>query len=213
MSAYCKYIYSTGKYAGKQCDIRPAGGTPQQPAGDYCYKHKVIAAKKANRAKATAAISADPIFSSAAEPAKESETNAKKKFSVFNCTINSQKNYATMSAEDKLKFKRFVDWLFLPSGETALKFMTDAKAPDMRNILEAKAEHHFEVGDLGKLHAHGQILVTHTGHITFWANKVREAARKILGYTIHWDCQASSNHVAAYAEYMRKKNSADPVKF
>lgn len=206
--ATCKYVYAVGKYAGKQCDIRPG-------SGDFCYKHKAIAAKTAARKVATEAIAADPIFGG--KQGQVAAAGPKKRFSVFNCTINSQKNYSTMSDEEKTRFRDFVDWLFDPSGSTALKFMTDQKAPPGEsgqllpgrgNIVEAKAEHYFEVGDLGKLHAHGQIQVVHTGHITFHANRVRAAAKKILGYTIHWDCQATSDHARAYSEYMRKKVAA-----
>lgn len=193
--ANCAHTYATGKHSGKHCDIIPA-------SGKYCYKHKKMHAKQDERKHAVDAIVNDPVFSNISTGSKK-----KLRYSNWYITLNSNQVFENMTTEQKKLFKEFCDYTF--SREGIQHFITDTTANDLSAIVKLEISHYYENGGTqGRLHLHALLAVEHTGNLRLQANALRAAAKKILGYTIYFNSNVSTDHAKAYAEYIRKNNSS-----
>ena len=66
-------------------------------------------------------------------------------------------------------------------------FLSDASAPDLRNIIDIKCEHYYEIGsEKGRLHAHAILWVDHTGKFTLNNSRIKEYAQAAseLGFAL-----------------------------
>lgn len=193
----CDYIFQKGKKAGSKCVIKP------KSPNSLCWRHIKMA-----ETPAPIDLNDDPIFGSGSTITKDVVAPKKINYSIWNITINSNRDYTKMSDIDKERFKSFADYLFTP--DTFRRYITDSKPGD--NIIEINVEKYFEVGEsVKRLHLHGQLSTKHRGHLRLEANKIRAVAEKILGYKIHLDSVVTSDHVRAYAEYMKKKSTNNEI--
>ena len=198
----CNHTFSKGTKSGQTCKKKPRGGAT------YCYKHSKTTPDKSERANA---IKDDPIFNNS----KTIVTTAapKERYSVWLGTINSQLDYSKMTDKQKRDFKDFSDYLL--NRDNLIRYLTDAKSPDdvNQNVRELSVEHYFEVGgSQNRLHLHFQLAITHTGHFSLECNKIREIAKKILGYNIYLNAPVQSDPVRAYAAYIKKMQDSSVVK-
>eukprot|EP01127_Copromyxa_protea_P013364 TRINITY_DN358_c1_g2_i5.p2 TRINITY_DN358_c1_g2~~TRINITY_DN358_c1_g2_i5.p2 ORF type:complete len:205 (+),score=28.35 TRINITY_DN358_c1_g2_i5:1103-1717(+) len=189
----CKHVGSRGKSEGVACRNR---ANPN--FGDFCAKHKKV--KRAT-------IQSDEVFGSgekAAEPAEK--VTPKHKHSVWLLTLNSQKDIAKMSAEQKQEFKDLGDFIF--SEENIAKYLIDRNSPDdpTKNIVKLAIEHTFEFGaSKGRVHMHGILNLTHTGHYSVNQAAIRQLAEKVLGYKVHFNAKGSADQDAAMRAYIQKQ--------
>jgi hypothetical protein len=196
----CEYIYKSGRHAGERCEIRPTNGEKM------CYKHKKAAEMKSFRAHTADSLIVDPIFA-APGATRPATPPAKHRYSNWMITINSNVSYDKMSANDKKLFKDFIDFVF--SRDNIEKFLTDSTGGGAKNIVKLGVEHYFEVApNNGRLHMHGLLSLEHTGNFRLEFNRIREAARRILGRNIHLSAPVSGDQSKAYAQYAAKKASS-----
>jgi len=203
MSAHCGYVYKSGRHAGEHCEIRPTNGER------FCYKHKKAAEKRSVRVHESDALGSDSVFAAPGATREPAKAAPKRRFSNWMITINSNQDYSKMSADEKKLFKDFIDYTF--DRNNIVKFLTDTTSGNHDNIVNLMVEHYFEVGPInGRLHMHGLLSVEHTGNFRLEFNRIRDAARRILGRTIHLSAPVSGDQSKAYAQYAQKKATMGP---
>ena len=196
MSEKCIYVTKTGR----TCRLN-------QKVNGYCNKHK-----NTIKAKEGYDLSKDEVFGNPDK--KEPEVKKEKvSYSNFKITINSQKDITKMSKEQKETFKKFIDFIF--HDDNLELFLIDVSNKDgvfNDNIIDITKDYYFEVGDeQHRLHTHAQLNLKHKGYYKFNISAIREMAKKILGYSLHINVQASSDPVAAWNNYIKKKSTANVI--
>lgn len=205
----CNYRFVKGAKAGVQCD---------QP-GRYngkCCRHKtkipgshavnvssMVEEKKANN---TEKLKEDEIFNDMVQEKQPDEP--KHKSSVWRFTINSNTDYDKMTKDDKLRFRRFMEYVFDENG--IFDFLADLNSiNDSRaNVDEMNIEYYFENSSKNLLHAHGILRIKHHGCFRLKLNEIRNLARTVFGKNIHIDAPVSSDYDTAWEEYIKKHGVA-----
>jgi hypothetical protein len=199
MSGICRHVGTRGNSAGVKCHNRANHGL-------YCVRHK--------KKTVSTDLSRDEVFGSEkAAPAPATAGNERKqRFSTYRWTVNSQKDLSGMSAEQKQRFKRAIEFVF--NEATFCKYMVDRTSPEdpCKNAGKMKIEYYFEVGEQQhRLHVHGVVDLAHYGNYQIQVDKVRAVLERILGYKVHFNCQGSANSEAAWKAYIQKKQEATEV--
>lgn len=188
----CQYLYYKGKLKGKRCETRTKG--------KYCYRHKDCAAANPENNKSNQ-LKNDPVFNSGSD-GKEPE---KLYSSVFLLTINRNRTLENMSQDEKIQFRKFVD--FILERENLVKdFINDATCDDPNETIESiQIERYFEQGPLNHLvHAHAYINIQHRGHISLNVADIRALSRKIFPENIYINVMVTSDPSVGYRNYIRK---------
>lgn len=197
---HCNYKYLQGKKKDTKCNVKVRDGK------EYCSKHKKSVEKNIE-IKNNKSINDDPIFNNNVK-IPEDASKQKTKKSIFNITINSNKNYYKMSDDEKLNFKKLIEYLFNPESPAILKYLEDATNIDdsNSNLKETITDFKFEVSNSQKLHTHAYLDLTHTGFYKINQQKLREVVNKFLGYTTHINIssQKISSNSNSWSEYMAK---------
>lgn len=190
---YCKHIILNGKRKGQYCN--------KKVNSQYCKPHKRI-----NEKYQKSIVTRDKNLGDLKHVGDK-----KLRYSYFNITLNYQKNYYSLTEEEKNIYKKFTYDLF--KKHRLLKFMEDKHSNDIhRNIETIKSNYIFEVGKkFLKLHVHGYYRIVHTSHLTLYANKLRDYAYEKLGYNIHVNIKPHSNHNKNWESYMRKNLEGEKV--
>lgn len=196
----CQFKFKIGAKRGTEC-----GKKLSKKSAEYCTFH-IRDIARTGKLKTNATISDDVVFNNTPAPDIK---NRKEKKSIFNITINSNKNYYNMTAEDKTKFKRLIDYLFTGSQPNILKYLFDATEPTnpMTNIINFHSGATFEVANSNhRLHSHATLEITHNGFYQIRAPDLRTIINKFLGYVCHINIssQKISTNSSAWADYMRK---------
>lgn len=194
----CSHVILTGKNKGQLCKNKAT-------QSNYCGAHHKMMNKKVDRKKGSQSLHEDAIFRN---PNSETKKPKRKiRYSSFLITVNSQKDFQTMTAEAKKEFKDFVDFVFSP--DEIRNFLTDTTSSDVdKNIVKLTIEHHFEIGEKnGRLHMHAILNIEHTGNFRLEANNIRQVAQRILGYKIHLDVRGSGNPTKAMEQYASKNSN------
>lgn len=219
MANQCKWILKTGPYAGKVCG--------NNCFREFCSQHNKLYVNSLRRTDAIRSLinsEANPIFGGVnaridtniadadniaddiGPPAQAGGGYEKHKWSVYLITINSQKDALSMSEDDRANFKSFIDKNVL--GDGVFKYFEDKKSPKnpRKNMINVLQDGKYEIGEMqGRLHFHGIIRIEHTGLLQFHATKLRNDAKKELGYPIYLASPVSSDPIAAYQQYFEKK--------
>ena len=162
--------------------------------------------RRKSKLKPAIDLSSDSVLGIDA-PAKGTRGSEKKKprSSVCAVTINLNKPYDGLSADEKARFKQFADYLF--DKRNIVKYLTDQTNPSdpKKNIDNLQLDYNFEVGRLhGLLHLHGLIRIQHHGFYRLRLNDIREVARRMFGHAIHLNAPVSGDPIAAWQAYMKK---------
>lgn len=189
-----------GRYNGKCCKHKPK----EEPTG---MKYKTA---KVRAAENTEKLRDDEIFNEDVRDAVPEET-APQKSSVWTFTINSNTDYDKMTKSEKLKFKRFMKYVF--DEESIFDFITDLQSPEdsRQNIDAAGVDYYFENSSKNLLHAHGILRIKHRGHLRLELNKIRALAREIFGKNIHIDAPVGSDYIGSWENYMKKNGIAGKI--
>ena len=199
MTKKCDYILTIGKNKGNHC---PYNGIHTHNDQVYCKKH--LDKFKRDETQ-TNTINNDPVFKDNFEPTEE---QVKTKKSIFNITINSNKNYYNMTDQEKLKFKKVIEYLFYQDNlKNYLKDMSNPTNP-LENIINMRSDYKFEVGDkLSKLHVHGIIDITHNGFYQIKTQLMRTVLNRYLDSNVHLNIQAQkSASSSAWDRYINKNH-------
>eukprot|EP01127_Copromyxa_protea_P018775 TRINITY_DN597_c0_g3_i8.p1 TRINITY_DN597_c0_g3~~TRINITY_DN597_c0_g3_i8.p1 ORF type:complete len:120 (+),score=17.82 TRINITY_DN597_c0_g3_i8:418-777(+) len=117
-----------------------------------------------------------------------------------------------MSVDEKREFKNLADFIF--SEENVAKYLIDRNSPHdpTKNIVKLSSEHYFEVGGKqGRLHMHGVLKLTHTGHYQMNEAAIRQLAEEVLGYKVHFNAKGNSDQDAATQAYIKKQQGDNAV--
>lgn len=196
----CEWIIDRAPKKGQRCQIKPIEGRT------FCSKHNKRMASR--EARQPAKLDTDEVFGTPA-PAPRN------KFSVFNFTFSTNRDVDKLSREQKLVFKTAVDGLFDPGQNGIIGYLRDSKSEDpAQNIVKSQTLFRYEVGSREhRLHAHCQLLLEHTGHYRIDTAALREDLKNQTGYVIYVKVDAQTDHVAAYAAYITKRDAAIPYDF
>lgn len=192
----CTHILEKGKNKGSRC------GKNASPGKEKCYIHSKPTKDR------EIDLSNDPIFSQKQEQKPKKDNS---KYSIYHITINTNKNYNTMTPEQKEDFKAYSVYLFGEKG--FLKYIKDLTNPEsLNNILKTKMEYYFEVGSkLHRLHLHAIVKIKHIGYMKFMANELRENSKNMLGYPIHLNSPVSNDAIKSWEKYIQKKQNSNVI--
>jgi hypothetical protein len=193
----CQHIGTRGKSAGIACKNKANHGS-------FCAKHKKVERQP---------LQQDVVFGdpNAAAPVPR-EKGPKLKYSSFKFTLNSQKDFAKMTVDEKQKFKHIVEHIF--TDEELPKYLIDRTNPEdaSKNIVELHCEYYFEVGEAqGRLHCHGIIKLTHTGNYQMAQDRIRMMCERVLGNKIHFNVVGSADTEMMWQAYIKKAQAANKV--
>lgn len=191
----CKHIMIKGPRKGEMCQKKIKSGT-------LCSSHKQK--RKKPKAKAKANLLNDPIFNK--NVIKEDPRTVERK-SIFNITLNSNKKYDNMSKQDKIKFKKIVEYVFNNNNFT--KYLVDKSTPDNNhnNLKNINVKYSFEVGgQQNRLHSHIQVDLSHTGFYQIKSMILREFINRAFNNKVHLNIQAQkiSTNSTSWSEYIKK---------
>jgi len=200
----CCYKFVVGKKKGESCINKLA-----KRDNEYCAKHRKIM-DKINSKKAKMNFNIDPVFNDA--PKTPVVRDVKELKSIYNITINSNKNYYDMSDEQKQKFKTLITYLFDKENPAIVKYLEDATNKDnpKEHLIKFDSEFRFEVSPSHKLHTHAQFDTTHTGHYRIRRDDLADVINKYLGYNTHLNIkvQKVSTNQDKWGEYIGKNYKA-----
>lgn len=186
MSNKCNHILTIGKNKGQNCE---KNGIHEFDGKKYCKKH--LDKYKSNEGNTTT-LENDPIFNEQFQEPKEQQDSTRK--SIFNITVNSNKNYNNMTDDDKVKFKKVIEYLF--HKDNIIKYLKDMSSPSdpTINIVDLRTDYTFEVGGaMNRLHAHGYVDLTHMGMYQLNQSLMRTVVNRYLGSTVHLNIQAQKS--------------------
>ena len=193
----CNHILSAGKNKGDQC---PKNGIHEFQGQVYCKKHLDMYKKKDNK---NTTLENDPIFN---DDIQSEPTQPATRKSIFNITINTNKDYNKMSDQEKLKFKKVVEYLF--HRDNIIKYLKDMSNPSdpMVNMVDLQTDYAFEIGGkYNRLHAHGYVDTTHMGMMQINQALVRTVINRYLGSNVHLNISAQKSlSRISYEKYMNK---------
>jgi len=196
MSDRCKHVRKTGKNPGGQCTRKAC-----DKYNGYCYNHK--------KRVVDTDLTKDEVFGKPAQ--KVQEDKEKLRFSVWRFTLNSQQDLTKMSADQKMRFKNLIEFIF--TAPDVARYLVDSNNEDpTKNLRDIKSEFYFEIGtDQHRLHVHGFISIAHTGHYRLGVERVQGICAKVLGHKIHFTAQAAGDPNKAWQEYITKSGQAQQV--
>lgn len=148
----------------------------------------------------------DEVFHDFFEEKKVKKKNkSRQKSTDLMITMNLNERFATMSTEQKKKFREFAIDLF--DKKHILSYFSDRENPSdpLLNIDNVEIKWKPEVGPTqGKLHLHALVAITHHGFYTFHANQLRQDATQIFGHNLYLSCPVSSSERVKWEAYLQK---------
>ena len=116
-----------------------------------------------------------------------------------------------MSADQKLRFKRLIEFIF--TAPHVARYLIDSNNEDpAKNLRDNKSEFYFEVGgEQRRLHAHGFISISHVGHYRLAVERVQAVCVRVLGNKVHFSSIVTGDPTKAWQMYITKMQETQQV--
>ncbi len=214
----CKFIMTRGRRKGEKCG---GGARSTNSKGERCcYQHS----KAVDNSGIHQLLRDDEVVNpdrgvnpeavSVRAETFGGTSGDTSRFSVWLITINSQKDFRTMTDSHRARFRDWCDFLLAPESLGILEYIEDTRSADGSgrphgNIVSVSSDYHFEAGEkAGKLHCHCVLRMEHNGHNQFKPNKLRAVSHEVFGYNLHYSVYARSDPAASMTRYIQKKQRA-----